>query len=133
MKTINLKDLSNKDYQRILKRSAGNYQTVIPVVKEIMEDVKQNGDKALIKYYKKFSGNSGDYFIQVTKEEISNAYDRVDIQVIFGLRQMIKNITVVCKSQLRTKKDKKVETEKGINVWREWRAIEKVGLYIPGG
>lgn len=46
MKTIKLKDLTNKDYQRIINRSAGNYQTVIPVVKSIMEDVKQNGDKA---------------------------------------------------------------------------------------
>ena len=133
MKTINLKDLSDKDYQRIINRSAGSYQAVIPVVKQIMGDVKQNGDKALIKYYRKFSGNKGDYSIEVTKEELDKAYNEVDIQVIFGLRQMIKNITQVCKNQLKTKKDNIVETEKGVKVWREWRAIEKVGLYIPGG
>ena len=92
MKVINLKDLTNKDYQRIINRSAGSYQTVIPVVKRIMEDVKQNGDKALIRYYRKFSGNKGDYSIEVTKEELDKAYNEVDIQVIFGLRQMIKNI-----------------------------------------
>ncbi|MBI2086441.1 histidinol dehydrogenase [Candidatus Daviesbacteria bacterium] len=133
MKSINLKDLSDKDYQRIIIRSAGSYQAVIPVVKQIMEDVKKNGDKTLIKYYRKFSGNKGDYSIQITKEELDKAYNQVDIQVIFGLRQMIKNITQVCKNQLRIKKDKVVETEKGIKVWREWRRIEKVGLYIPGG
>lgn len=133
MKIIKLKDLSNKDYQRIINRSAGNYQNVIPVVKQIMQDVKQDGDKALIKYYRKFSGNKGDYSIEVTKEELDKAYNEVDIQVIFGLRQMIKNITQVCKNQLKTKKDNVVETEKGIKVWREWRGIERVGLYIPGG
>ncbi len=133
MKVIKLKDLSNKDYQRIINRSAGDYQSVIPVVKQIMQDVKQNGDKALIRYYRKFSGNKGDYSIQITKEELDKAYNEVDIQVIFGLRQMIKNITQVCKNQLKAKKDNIVETERGIEVWREWRAIEKVGLYIPGG
>ncbi len=132
MKVINLKDLTNKDYQRIINRSAGNYQTVIPVVKKIMADVKQNGDKALIKYYRKFSGNKGYYSIEVSKEELEKAHE-VDIKVIFGLRQMIKNITQVSKAQLGNKKDKVVKTEKGISVWREWRAIDKVGLYIPGG
>lgn len=133
MKVIKLKDLSKKDYQRIINRSAGNYQTVIPVAKEIMENVKQNGDKALVKYYRKFSGNNGSYSIQVTQEELDKAINGVDIQVVFALRQMIKNITKVAKNQLKTKKDQVVKTEKGISVWREWRAIEKVGLYIPGG
>lgn len=133
MEIIKLKDLSKKDYQRIVTRSAGNYQTVISVVKEIMEDVRLNGDKALIKYYRKFSGNKGNYSISTTQDELDKAINGVDIQVIFALRQMIKNITAVCKNQLKTKKDKTVKTEKGISVWREWRAIEKVGLYIPGG
>lgn len=133
MKVIKLKDLSQKDYTKILNRSAGNYQDVSPVVKEIMDNVKQNGDKALIKYYRKFSGNKGKYSIKVTKVELDKAYNQVDIQVIFALRQIIKNITEVCNSQLKTKKDEVVNAEKGIEVWREWRAIEKVGIYVPGG
>jgi len=98
-----------------------------------MEDVRLNRDKALIKYYRKFSGNKDNYSIKITKEELDKAYNQVDIKVIFALRQMIKNITEVCRNQLKTKKDQVVKTEKGISVWREWRAIEKVGLYIPGG
>ena len=46
---------------------------------------------------------------------------------------MIKNITLVHKAQLTRNKDTVVKTENGIKVWREWRPIEKVGLYIPGG
>lgn len=130
MKIINLKDLPNKDYQRIINRSAGNYQSVIPVVKNIMEDVKQNGDKALIKYFRKFNNNSN-YSIEVTKEEIKDAYKQVDKRFINSIKQMIKNITAVCKVQL--KKDIAVNPEKGIKVYRVWRAIGKVGLYIPGG
>lgn len=133
MKVVELKDLSKKDYQRIINRSVGNYQNVIPMAKEIMDDVKQNGDRVLIKYYRKFSGNKGKYSIKITKEERGKAYDEVNIQVVFALRQMIKNITSVCKAQLKDKKDQVIKTEKGIEVWREWRAIEKVGIYVPGG
>lgn len=133
MKTTYLKNLSNKDYQRILNRSAVNYQTIIPVVKKIMDDIKKNDDKALIKYYRKFSGNKGDYSIEVARDELEKAINGVEIEVIFALRQMIKNITAVCKSQLKDKKDKGIETEKGIEVCRVWRAIQKVGVYVPGG
>lgn len=133
MKVTRLKDLSKKDYQRIVTRSADSYQAVIPIVKEIMEDVRLNGDKALIKYYRKFSGNEGNYSIQITQDELDKAMNDVDIQIIFALRQMIKNITAVCKAQLKNKKDQVIETEKGIEVWREWRAVEKVGIYVPGG
>ncbi len=133
MKVINLKDLSKTEYDKILNRAAGNYQTVIPVVKKIMNDVKQNGDKALIKYFRKFNGEGANYSIQVTKEEIEDAYKKVDKEFISSIMQMIKNITTVQQAQLKNKKETVVNPEKGISVWREWRAIEKVGIYIPGG
>ncbi len=132
MKIIKLKDLSKKDYQRIVNRSAGNYQSVIPVVKKIMDDVKRNGDKALIRYYKKFNGKAN-YSIEVSEKEIKEAYKNVDKKFINSIKQMIKNITAVQKAQLRSKKNTLVNSETGISVWREWRAIERIGIYIPGG
>lgn len=133
MRIMRLKNLSKRDYQKVLKRSAGNYQAVIPVVKKIMEDVKQNGDKALIKYFRQFNKTAADYSIQVSKNEIEEAYTKVDKQFNKALKQMIKNITAVQKAQLKNKKDVVINTENGISVWREWRAIEKVGIYVPGG
>lgn len=133
MKIIKLKDLSKKDYLRIVNRAAGNYQDVIPVVKNIMEDVKQNGDKALIKYFRKFNGISANYSIQVSENEIKEAYKQVSGQFIKAIKQMIKNVTAVQKAQLKSKKGAVITTEKGISVWRQWRPIEKVGIYIPGG
>lgn len=132
MKIIKLKNLSKKDYQKILNRSAGNYQSVYPVVRKIMSDVKQNGDEEFIRYYKKFNGGS-DYSIKVSKEEIKQAYKNIDRKFITSIKQMIKNITAVQKAQLRNNKDNVVNPEKGISVYRVWRAIEKVGIYIPGG
>ncbi len=133
MKVIKLKDLSKQDYSRIINRSAGSNKTIMPVVRKIMNDVKNIGDKVIIKKYQLRYGVKDYKTIQVSGSEIKNAYKTVDNKTIKALRQMIKNITLVQKAQLPTKKDVVVPSEKGIRVWREWRPIRKVGLYIPGG
>jgi len=133
MKVIKLKDLSKQDYLRIINRSSGSNEIITPVVRKIMNDVKNIGDKVILEKYQSRYGADKYKTIQVTKDEIKNAYKNVDIKTIRALKQMIKNITLVQKAQLPTKKDTVVRSEKGIRVWREWRPIRKVGLYIPGG
>ena len=133
MKIINLKELLKKDYQRIVNRSAGTNQSIMPAVKKIMEKVRKQGDQVIFKKYQQRYRKENYQSIQVAQEEIRNAYQEVDKPTIKALKQMIKNITLVQKAQLTKKKDAVVSSEKGIKVWREWRPIEKVGLYIPGG
>lgn len=133
MNVTPLKDLSKSDYQRIVSRSAGSYQSIMPSVQETMENVRKNGDKVLLEKGQKRFGSANYMAIQVTKKEIQQAYKEVDARFITSIKQMIRNITAVHKAQLPTKKDTVVEPVEGIAVWREWRPIEKVGLYIPGG
>lgn len=133
MRFTRLKDLSQKDYQRVIDRSKGMDQSIISDVKKIMKDVKKNGDRVILNKYQKRYGKDIYQNIRVSKNEIKNAYKEVNTATINALRQMIKNITLVHKAQLPSKKDLITETEKGIKVWREWRPIEKVGLYVPGG
>lgn len=132
MKITYLKDLSKEDFEKVLKRSSGNSQKVIPVVKKILEDVKKNGDQAVLKYERKFS-SSKIKDLRVTEQEIKEAYLKVNKEVISSLKQAAKNIRSFVTAQLKNLKEARVETEEGVNVWREWRAVEKVGLYIPGG
>ncbi|MBU1033685.1 histidinol dehydrogenase [Patescibacteria group bacterium] len=133
MQAIKLKNLSPKDYQRIMARSAGDDRTIMPQVRKTMDLVKQTGDEALYAdAAKRFAGQNFTS-IKVTREEIEQAYQEVDQDFIDSIRQMIKNITAVQAAQLPKKKDRLVQPETGVSVWREWRAIEKVGLYIPGG
>lgn len=133
MQAIKLKNLSPKDYQRIMARSAGDDRTIMPQVRKTMDLVKQAGDEALYAdAAKRFAGQNFTS-IKVTRAEIEQAYQEVDQDFIDSIRQMIKNITVVQAAQLPKKKDRLVQPETGVSVWREWRAIEKVGLYIPGG
>lgn len=133
MKVIRLKDLSKKDYARITKRSFGSNKKIMPNVRKIMDEVKRSGDKVILEKYQQRYGKENYRSIKVTDEEIREAYEKVDKKFIKAIKQMVRNITAVHKAQLPKRKDTVVYPEKGIKVWREWRAIEKVGLYIPGG
>lgn len=132
MKVIKLKNLSAKDLERIKRRSAGQFKLVLPIVEKIIEDVKKNGDKAILSYEKKF-GASNLNSLKVTEAEINKAFLKAEPKLIKALKQAIKNINLVCKNQISSYTEKSIQTEKGIKVWREFRPIEKVGLYIPGG
>ena len=133
MKVVKLKELSSKDYQRIAARSSGTNPHILPKVRQIMEAVRKEGDKYLVGEFKRRFGKSNFKSFLVSKDEIREAYRQVDKRLITGLKQMIKNITMVHKAHLPKKTDRKVFSEKGIAVWRVWRAIEIVGIYIPGG
>lgn len=133
MKVIKLKDLSITDYQRIVNRSFGANEKIMPEVQQIIDQVKTGGDQPILEKYQKRYGKENYNGIKVSEEEIGNAYKNTDKETFSALKQMIKNISVVHKAQLLNKFEKTVISEKGIEVRREWRAIEKVGLYIPGG
>lgn len=133
MKIISLKNLLRKDYQRIVNRSAGMNPSIMSSVDIAMKKIQEKGDKMIFQKYQQRFGKENYRSIQITKEEIKKAYSEVDDSTIKALRQMIKNITLVQKAQLTKKIDTVVQSENGIKVWREWRPIEKVGLYIPGG
>ncbi|MBI5614437.1 histidinol dehydrogenase [Candidatus Gottesmanbacteria bacterium] len=135
MNIYSLNSIPNTVYDRVMKRSFGlsSNQGVQKRVRRVFEDVQTNQDRALLGEYEKRFGSTNKMSLRVTSPEIKNAYKQVDASVICALQQMIKNIRNVTNAQLKTKTDPAVVTEKGVKVWREWRAIEKIGLYIPGG
>ncbi len=130
LKIRKLEDLKKSELERIMNRAGNNYQTVIPVVKQILSNVKSRGDKAVLEYERQFG--EGVKNLKVTEQEIDIAFKNADPNLIKALKQAIKNISKVAVSQLKTS-EKKIITETGIEVWREFRPIEKVGLYVPGG
>lgn len=133
MKVIKLKDLSKIDYKRIVNRSAGTSQSIMSAVKKVMENIRKQGDRVILEKYQQRFGKENYKSIRVTQDEIKKAYSEVNDAAIMALKQMIKNITLVQKAQLTKRKEAVVSPEEGIKVWREWRPIEKVGLYVPGG
>ncbi|WP_127837134.1 histidinol dehydrogenase [Clostridium prolinivorans] len=122
-----------KNYISSLKKRAEQVQSdVINKVSDILEDVKNNGDKALIEYTKKFDSTNINLnnFI-VSKQEIEEAFKKVDDKFIGAIKKSKENIEYFHEKQKRnsfiTTKDK------GVILGQTIRPLEKVGIYVPGG
>lgn len=116
----------------LLKRSPNNYSQYESTVNEIIENVKANKDKAVFEYTKKF-----DKFeltcenIKVTREEIDEAYTKMDQKLVEVIRKAAENIKEFHMKQLRNSWfDAK---EDGTILGMKITAIEKAGVYVPGG
>jgi histidinol dehydrogenase len=129
MKSYILKDLTEADLQTLCKRPAITFDSVLPTVRDILEDVKQNGDAAALSYKAKFGGTSRE--LLVSPAEIAAACERVPKEVKRTFEQAARNIETFHKAQLKT--EAPVETMPGVTCFAEMRGIEKIGLYIPGG
>ena len=130
LKVYNLSDLDPEQIRERCTRNADGNNNVRGVVEDIIEEVKLKGDEALKSFTEKFDGIKLDK-LYIGKEDIDalalNAGEKEKQALLFAY----KNITKFHESQLI--KEDKVETTTGVVCWRESRAIEKVGLYIPGG
>ena len=100
------------------------------VVSEIINNVRQFGDKAVKEYSLKFHGFMPEN-LWVTEEEISSAKKQVDKDLKKAILLAKKNIEKFHKAQIS--KIKKIETSSGVVCWRKSVPVENVGLYIPGG
>lgn len=116
----------------LLKRSPSSYGTYEQTVSEIVNNVKENGDKAVFDYTEKFDHfalNSGN--IRVTEEEIKEAYKEIPEDLIEVYRHSAANIRTFHEKQLR---QSFIETRPdGSILGQRITPIEKAGVYVPGG
>lgn len=113
-----------------LKRPIFDSSKIEKIVKPILEKVKRGGDKALYKFALEYDQVSLDTLF-VAKEELESAHLAVDDQLKDAINQARKNIATFHESQKQS--ELVVETMPGVTCRRRSVAIEKVGLYIPGG
>jgi len=133
MKIVKLAEFKQDiKFKQVMNRSKQNYDALFVVVQKIMADVKENGDKAVREYTKKFD-QVDVVNTEVSSEEIKDAYKKVSRKFLAAVEQSIYNITLVHQDQIAMNAEKVVEPAVGIRVWKKWRPIEKVGLYVPGG
>ena len=100
------------------------------IVNDIFASVKINGDKALIKYTKKYD-NIDIKEIGIDLEKIDISEINIDSELKESIDNAFKNIYKFHESQIFN--SKKIETSHGVVCWQDKRPIENVGLYIPGG
>lgn len=118
------------EWAEILKRPTQSFVAIEPVVQGIFNDVKENGNNALIKYTKKYDGATLNSVL-VSETEMGAADKRVSDDLKKAIQEAKRNIENFHRAQQTSRIE--VETMPGVRCWQEKKPIEKVGLYIPGG
>ena len=135
---LNLKKISsdNKDFAKILENHISNRRSdtsdVKDTVKNIIADVREYGDDALVKFSKKFDGFQVDdpKDFEVQREKISESIKNIskkEIDALTFAKSRIEEFSIHQKSESWT------YTSDGIQLGEKITAIEKVGIYVPGG
>ena len=117
-------------WSEILKRPTQTVDDIEDTVNQIFEEVSQKEDEAIKKYTSYFDGIALESNL-VTPEDIQNAIKDVPVKLQNAIKLAKQNIEVFHNAQKTSKVA--IETSNGVQCWQEKRAIQKVGLYIPGG
>lgn len=118
------------EWQKLCERPAVNALQLEDKVNAILKEVQLNGDAALKEFTAKFDGVELTE-LKVSEVEISEAADEISPELKNAIALAAKNIKAFHRSQIFV--EPIVETMPGVSCWRKSVAIEKVGLYIPGG
>ncbi len=121
---------SRQEWANLCERPTIENATLNQAVTTILEDVKRNGDEAIFRLEKNFDKVELKQLL-VSKAEINFAISQVSEDLKLAIQLAKNNIERFHASQKET--IQKIETTDGVVCWRKSVAIEKVGLYIPGG
>ena len=115
-----------------LKNFLQNNSSVSSTVKSIINDVKNNGDKALLKYVRKFENTkASSKNIEFNKDQLKQAYNSISNKEKKALNLAYKRIHYYHSKQ--RKKSFSFKDQLDSKFFIQWNPIENVGLYVPGG
>lgn len=127
--TLNKKNLSEV-IDKFQNRGYREEEKIELYVKNIIKEVRENGDRALRDFTLKYDNISLDSF-EVTKEELKEASKSVEEEVINALKEAAKNITLYHEKQ--KSKGYIMEKENGVILGQRVLPLDRVGVYVPGG
>lgn len=119
-----------KEWASLIQRPLKSLLELDKTVDEVFEAVRKNGDQALLDYTKKFDQVEVKNLL-IERDELKNSSRLIPEKLKKAIKLAYANISTFHKSQ--REEVQKVETSPGVICWRESRAIERVGIYIPGG
>ena len=134
MKIINTKDKNfNQEFQNILGRAKVDIKKVSTIVNDIIDDIVENGEKAVYEHISKFDNwtpkNSNDLFVDV--KDMEKAYNNIDTKLRESLHLAYDRIKKFHEKQLP--KSWMDYEENGTILGQKVTAVNRAGLYIPGG
>lgn len=130
MKIYEYNKLTEKEISLLLKRPAIDLDSTFKIVRPILKEIKEQGLKKVYEYAEKYDGLI-DNNIHVTSEEFDDSSRQLKQEKKDAINAAAENIKRFHEKQFP--KNYSIETQPGVSCSREFRAIENVGLYIPGG
>ncbi|MCR5790644.1 MAG: histidinol dehydrogenase [Lachnospiraceae bacterium] len=136
MRVLKLDEKAKKDIlKNLLKRSPDQYDEYEQTVREILANVRENGDRAVMEYTNRFDCETLDVSgLRVTEEEIEEAaetFERVNPKLLDAMRRSMENIRQYHEKQLQNSWI--TMGDKGTILGQKITPIEKAGIYVPGG
>ncbi|MBI3252009.1 MAG: histidinol dehydrogenase [Candidatus Omnitrophica bacterium] len=123
---------ASKKFQKLFNRFTVRNRRVEEKVRRILEDVKNTGDEALIRYTRKFDRvKLTPRELRVTEGEINGAYQNISPDFIAALKVAVENVSQFYKKQI--KRSWKTLSGDGVILGEKIRPLESVGIYIPSG
>ncbi|HQK37024.1 MAG TPA: histidinol dehydrogenase [Bacteroidales bacterium] len=123
-------DPPKNKWPELLARPLLNSDALEDSVKKILEEVRQEGDRAVRSLTKRFDGADIPIF-RVTPDEFDQADARLSSDTKKAIATAIENITRFHKAQMPAKI--RIETTPGVQCWQKSVPVHSVGLYVPGG
>jgi histidinol dehydrogenase len=124
--------VGSKEFEKLCNRYNNRKKRITDSVSKIIEDVRFNGDEALIKYTRRFDKvKLAPRQLKVTESETSGAFQDIDSDFIAELKNITENVTRFYKKQI--KKSWRVLDEDGVMLGEKYQPIERVGIYVPAG
>lgn len=125
-----IKNPNQNEWSTILKRPTQEVKDIEKTVEQVFSDVIEQGDQAIKKYTALFDGVEVEQ-LQVSTEEINDAENSISSELKSAILLAKSNIEAFHSAQKTNVVE--VETQEGVKCWQQKKAIQKVGLYIPGG
>ncbi|CAM1356841.1 histidinol dehydrogenase [Tenacibaculum halocynthiae] len=123
-------ELNKDNWESLLQRPTKSVEDIEQTVNQIFKEVRVGGDAIINKYTHTFDKVELQT-LEVSSNEIENAEKLVSKELKDAIQDAKRNIETFHTAQKTDKVE--VETVEGVLCWQEKRAIQKVGLYIPGG
>jgi histidinol dehydrogenase len=130
---LNTADQSfNESFKKLIENDRNTSQDVSKIVASILEQIKCDGDKALTELTNKYDTNSLTLEqLKLSKETINELDSRCEVDIKESMEIASKRITEYHKRQLPA--DQLYTDETGTTLGYQWKPIERVGIYVPGG
>lgn len=117
-------------WSELIRRPAADADALDASVRNILLQVRQRGDHAVLEYSKRFDQFQGDH-LQVSEQELQQAESLLEPALVRSIRLAADNIRRFHNARLTP--DVKINTMPGVACWTRRVPLQRVGIYIPGG